>query len=159
VAVRIANRLPDDSTLIARQVATLRNALYASPDYLARHGTPATPADLLEHNGLVLITSGGDAQVWSLSNGSERWEGVPNTVLTSNSQGLQQALAIEGAGIVSISSRFARLPVEANQLVAVLPEWSLPTATVWCVMPGRRLLPERTRAFVDIFKQVLEEET
>lgn len=156
VAIRIANRLPDDGTLIARQVTKLHNCLYASPAYLARHGTPTSPADLLNHTGLVLITSGGEAQSWRLSKGAEHWDGMSNTVLSSNSLGLQQALAIEGAGIVGLSARFARKPVALGQLTAVLPGWSLPTATVWCVMPGRRLLPERTRAFVELFKQILE---
>src|SRR5690606_4561084 len=54
VAVRIADRLPDDSTLIARQAAVLHNGLYASPHYLARQGTPSTPADLDSHTGLIL---------------------------------------------------------------------------------------------------------
>ncbi|HUH87362.1 MAG TPA: LysR substrate-binding domain-containing protein [Pusillimonas sp.] len=159
VAVRIANRLPDDGTLIARQVATLHNHLYAAPAYLAMHGTPTEPAQLLDHTGLSLISSGGEAMPWKLTNAQDQWEGVPSTVLSSNSLGLQQALAIEGAGIVGLSTRFARKPLELNQLTPVLPEWSLPTATVWCVMPGRRLLPERTRAFVDLFKQLLEEQT
>src|SRR3546814_649666 len=53
VAVRIANRLPDDNTLVARQLATLHNGLYASPSYLAARGVPTDPADLSSHIGLV----------------------------------------------------------------------------------------------------------
>src|SRR5690606_26947216 len=157
VAVRIADRLPDDSTLVARQVATLRNALYASPDYLARHGAPREPADLLQHTGLIVIPSSGDAQPWRLSCGAEKWEGMPESVLSANALGLQQALAAKGMGIVGLSERFVRNHVESGAMVPVLPEWSLPTVTAWCVMPGRRLLPERTRAFVDLFKQILDE--
>ena len=157
VAVRIANRLPDDATLIARQVATLNNGLFACPDYLARQGNPSAPEDLLTHTGLALITSGGEAEPWNLSNGSRHWVGLPDTILSSNSIGLQQALAIEGGGIVGLSTRFARASVKTGELSPVLPDWSLPTVTVWCVMPGRRLLPERTRAFVELLKQILEE--
>lgn len=157
VAVRIANRLLDDSTLIAQRVASLANGLYASRDYLALHGTPTSPTDLFEHVGLALITGSGEAQAWALTNGTQHWEGMPNTLLSSNSLGLQQALAVEGAGIVGLSTRFAQGPIAANKLVAVLPEWSLPTSTVWCVTPSRRLLPERTRAFIELFKQVLNE--
>ena len=57
VAVRITGRLPDDSTLIARQATVLNNGLYASPAYLAEHGTPTEPADLLQHTGLIVIAS------------------------------------------------------------------------------------------------------
>lgn len=158
LAVRIAARLPDDSTLIARQVAVLRNGLYASPGYLAQHGVPDKPSDVLQHTGLVIIPSSGEVEPWRLSRDGERWEGLPENVISSNALGLQQALAIEGMGIVGLSERFARKHVEKGMLVPVLPEWALPTVTAWCVMPGRRLLPERTRAFVELFKQILDED-
>jgi len=158
LAVRIAGRLPDDGTLIARQVAVLRNGLFASPGYLAEHGVPNKPADLLQHTGLVIIPSSGEVEPWRLSRDGERWEGLPDNVISSNALGLQQALAIEGMGIVGLSERFARKNVEKGMLVPVLPEWTLPTVTAWCVMPGRRLLPERTRAFVELFKQILDED-
>jgi len=157
VAVRIADRLPDDGTLIARQIAVLRNALYASPAYVSAHGMPREPADLAKHTGLMVIPSSGEAQPWRLSRGAEQWQGAPDCILPSNSMGLLQALAIEGMGIVGLSERFARAHTESGALLPVLPEWSLPTMTVWCVMPGRRLLPERTRAFIELFKKVLEE--
>ena len=158
VAVRITGRLPDDSTLIARQATVLNNGLYASPAYLAEHGTPTEPADLLQHTGLIVIaSSSGEAPPWKLTRSSEHWEGMPDSVLTANSLGLQQALAIEHMGIVGLSEHFARRHVESGALVRVLPEWALPPVTVWCVMPGRRLLPERTRAFVELFAQMLNE--
>lgn len=157
VAVRMASRLPDDSTLIARPVAKLGNGLYASPAYLAKAGMPREPADLIKHVGLIVILSSGEAQPWRLSRDDERWEGIPEIVISSNAMGLQQALAVEGMGIVGLSERFARSHVEQGTLVRVMPDWSLPTVTAWCVMPGRRLLPERTRAFVELFKKVLEE--
>src|SRR5690606_29028692 len=60
VAVRAATQLPDDSSLVARRVTTMYNGLYASPRYLKSHGTPNEPADLLDHSGLMLLTSSGD---------------------------------------------------------------------------------------------------
>lgn len=157
VAVRAASQLPDDSSLVARRLESLRNFLYASPEYLKRHGTPTTPADLIEHIGLVLVTSGGEQQQWRLSKGNERWEGVPLNILSANSLGLQQALAVKGLGIVGISERYARALVDQGKLTPVLPEWRLPDITVWCVTPGRRLLPQRTLAFIDLLKDVLAE--
>lgn len=158
IAVRIATRLPDDSSLVARRVATLNNGLYASAAYLKQHGTPKQPADLLKHTGLVLVTSGGEHQSWRLTRGTEKWEGVPVHALTSNSIGLHQALAAQGVGIVGLSTRFTRRGVKEGALVPVLSDWSLPPHTVWCVTPGRRLLPQRTKAFIELFKAVLAEE-
>ncbi len=156
IAVRVAGTLPDDSTLVARRVATLRNQLYASPRYVAEHGAPASPDALLQHAGLVLITSSGEPQAWRLSRGAERWEGMPANQLLSNSVGLQQALAIEGMGIVGLSDRYAHPLVAEGLLVPVLEDWELPAMTVWCTTPGRRLLPERSRVFIELFRDCLE---
>ena len=155
LAVRIARQLPDDTTLVARQLSVLRHALYASPAYLARYGTPVTSADLPGHVCLRLITSSGEAMPWRLSRGNEHWEWLPNGPLAANSLGLQRTLAEHGLGIVALADLFAMPSIERGLLQAVLPEWSLPVMTVWCVTPGRRLLPARTRVFVEMLQAAL----
>lgn len=155
VAVRAATQLPDDNSLVARRITTLCTGLYASPEYLKQHGTPETPADLLKHTGLVLVTGGGDKQPWRLSRGNERWEGMPLNTLSSNSLGLHQALAAQGLGIVGLSEPFASKLVQQGALKRLLPDWDLPPSTIWCVTPGRRLLPQRTMAFIELFKKIV----
>ena len=155
LAVRIASRLPDDSTLVARKLCELQNGLYASPAYLARYGTPQQPPDLLKHIGLGLIGGNGDALPWRLSRGAENWEGMPDGPLAANSPRLQRELAGHGMGIVGIDSRFAQTWVDQGLLQRVLPNWSLPTVTIWCVTPGRRLLPARTSAFIEMLRGAL----
>ena len=155
LAVRVATQLPDDSALVARHITILRNGLYASPAYLAQRGVPQTPVDLLDHAGLVLVTSAGEHQAWRLSSGAARWEGLPLHTLAANSVGLQQALAAKGLGVVGISAMFAQPLLNAGALVRVLPEWELPSTVVWGVTPGRRLLPQRTLAFIDTLKVIL----
>jgi len=155
LAVRVASRLPDDSTLVARKLCELENGLYASPAYLARYGVPEKPQDLLEHVGLRLIGGNGDALPWRLARGAEQWEGMPDGPLAANSPGLQRDLARHGMGIVGIDDRFAQNWVEQGLLKRVLPEWALPTVTIWCVTPGRRLLPARTTAFIEMLRAAL----
>ncbi len=155
LAVRVASRLPDDSTLVARKLCELANGLYASPAYLARYGIPEKPQDLLEHIGLRLIGGNGDALPWRLSRGAEQWEGMPDGPLAANSPRLQRDLARHGMGIVGIDDRFAQNWVEQGLLERVLPEWALPAVTIWCVTPGRRLLPARTTAFIDMLRVAL----
>ncbi|MDD4881294.1 MAG: LysR family transcriptional regulator [Gallionellaceae bacterium] len=155
LAVRIAARLPDDSTLVARRLTVLSGGLYASPAYLARHGEPTSPAELLEHIGLRMIDSLGEPLPWLLSKGVERWQGLPDGPLAANSVGLQRTLAVHAMGIAGLAERFASPMVEQGLLKRVLPEWQLPTVTVWCVTPGRRLLPARTLAFIEMIKAAL----
>lgn len=157
LAVRAAAQLPDDRALVAQRVATLRGGLYASPAYLQRHGTPREPADLELHVGLPLVGSGGEPEVWRLARGVARWEGLPTRTLAANSVGLQQALSLQGLGIVSLSENFATDRVRQGVLQRVLPDWSLPPTMIWCVTPGRRLLPRRTLAFIETLKAALGE--
>ena len=155
LAVRIARQLPDDTTLVARQLAQMDHGLYASPAYLARYGRPSEPAELLDHVCLRLISSSGEAQPWRLSRGSEHWEGMPSGPLAANSLGLQRDLAGHGLGITALSDRYAISWLAQGLLERVLPEWRMPLMTVWCVTPGRRLLPARTRVFIDLLKSAL----
>lgn len=155
VAVRAATRLPDDSSLVARQIIVLHNGLYASPDYITMHGRPEQPADLVNSHGLVLVTSGGEQQRWHLTRGDQRWEGLPLLTLSANSLGLQQALCVRGLGIVGLSERFAAPLVDEGRIERILPDWNLPPTTVWCVTPGRKLLPQRSMAFIEVLKHIL----
>lgn len=155
IAIRAATHLPDDSSLVARRIATLHSGLYASVDYLKRNGTPKEPFELLEHSGLMLLGSSGEGQPWQLSRGNERWEGMPAQAVWANSLGLQQSLAAKGLGIVGLSERFADGPEQEGKLQRILPDWSLPPTAIWCVTPGRRLLPQRTLAFMEVLKSVL----
>lgn len=155
LAIRVAAQLPDDATLVARRMIELEHGLYASPAYLARAGIPTRPAQLLDHVGLRLIASNGEAQPWRLARGGERWEGLPDGPLAANSVSLQCALALHGLGIAALSERFVAPMVAQGLLERVLPDWRLPTMTVWCVTAGRRLLPARSRVFIDMLQAAL----
>jgi len=159
LAVRIAGNLPDDGTLVARQLCRMPIHLYASPAYLSQFGVPEHPSALLEHVCLRLINSNGEALPWHLSKqqGSEQstWEGLPTGSVSSNSPALQRALALEGLGIVALADVLVIDALTQRRLKRVLPEWSLPTATVWSVTPGRRLLPLKTRAFMKMLREAM----
>ncbi|WP_018608332.1 LysR family transcriptional regulator [Uliginosibacterium gangwonense] len=157
LAIRISTQLPDDATLVARRLFDLRSGLYASPAYLKRYGAPSHPDELMSHKALQLIASNGDVSPWQLARGKERWEGLPAGPVAANSIGLLRLLASHGLGIAGISERFVASAVEEGLLVRVLPEWQLPSPTAWAVMPGRRLLPMRTRVFLDALQAMVRE--
>jgi len=58
-------------------------------------------------------------------------------------------MALGGAGITIINDHFALPHLERGELAQVLPDWRLPPVSAWAVFPGRRLMPARTRVFVD----------
>ena len=155
LAVRIAGQLPDDNTLVARRLCDMSVHLYASAAYLQQFGNPAEPSDLLSHTCLRLISSGGESLPWRLQREQQHWEGMPSGPLSSNSPALQRELAINGMGIVGLADTLVTQAVAQGRLQRVLPEWSLPGLTVWAVMPGRRLTPEKTRAFMTLLQATL----
>ncbi|GAA4414020.1 LysR family transcriptional regulator [Quisquiliibacterium transsilvanicum] len=159
LAVRVAARLPDDATLVARRIADLGYGLYASPDYLERAGRPVSPQELPSHAGLRLIVSGGEVQPWRLASGAERCEVLPSGPLAANSIGLLRELAARGMGIAGLSERQAAPLLASGRLERVLPDWRLPTMTVWGVTPGRRLTPARVDAFLEAVRAALKQDS
>jgi DNA-binding transcriptional LysR family regulator len=149
VALRMGE-LPDDASLAARKLATWEAGLYAAPSYLARRGAPLTPDALLAHDALRLLTRTGEPGSWVLRRGDERWEGTPPGRATANSPDLLMRMARAGSGIAAIKHHFVDPYARSGELVPVLPDWSLPAIDAWAVFPGRRLMPARTRVFVDM---------
>jgi DNA-binding transcriptional LysR family regulator len=148
VAIRMGD-LADDASLAARRLAVFSTGLYASPRYLERRGVPPEPEALMEHDTLRLLMRNGDPERWVLSRDEARWEGIPPGRATANSPELLLGLARADSGIAAMADHVADPYVRGGELVAVLPDWSLPSATAWSVFPGRRLMPARTRVFLD----------
>ena len=156
IAIRMGD-LPDDASLNARPINVEHWGLYAAPAYLARHGLPEHPDGLLEHHLLCMLSRSGGPTPWVLTRGKVRWERQLSGRLTANSPELLARIAAHGAGIAASSLTFAEPYLQAGELVRVLPEWDLPTASGWAVFPGRRLMPAKTRAFLDLMEQSCRE--
>src|SRR5438105_20976 len=149
VAIRIGD-LHDDASLAARRVAVFTVSLYAAPAYIARRGAPAEPEELMEHDALRVLARTGDALPWVLKRGAQRWQGIPPGRASANSTEVLMKMALSGAGITVVNDYFALPHLQRGELVQVLPDWHLPSVTAWAVFPGRRLMPARTRVFLDM---------
>ncbi|MES2933241.1 MAG: LysR family transcriptional regulator [Pseudomonadota bacterium] len=155
LAIRMGN-LPDDASLAARRLAIFSGGLYASPDYLRRRGVPSEPEALMEHDTLRLLLRNGEPMPWRMRRGAESWEGTPPGRATANSPDFLTQLARAGAGITMLSDHFAAASVRSGELVQVLADWTMPSGTAWAVFPGRRLMPARTRVFLDALQAEFE---
>lgn len=154
LAIRMG-ALPDDSLLVARHLADFPTGLYAAPAYLAERGEPASPDDLAQHDTLRLLGRSGEPGDWTLIDADQRWQGNPPTRIGANSPELLIGLARAGAGIAAVPDTFAAPAVRAGLLRRVLPGWHLPAHPAWIVFPGRRLMPAKTRAFIDMLETAL----
>ncbi|MCW5657602.1 MAG: LysR family transcriptional regulator [Burkholderiaceae bacterium] len=148
LALRMGD-LADDASLAARRIAIFARGLYASPAYLKRRGAPQEPEALMEHDALHILTRSGEPMRWVLTRGEARWEGIPPARATANSPDLLMRMARDGAGICTGGHHFVEPYLRSGELEPVLEDWSLPPSVAWAVFPGRRLMPARTRVFLD----------
>ena len=110
----------------------------------------------MEHMTLRLLGRSGEAAPWRLKNGEQTWEGIPPGIATANSPEMLRRLALDGHGIALLSEQFARCHIQDGSLIRVLPQWHSPEFNAWAVFPGRRLMPARTRVFIDELMKELE---
>src|SRR3954469_3337119 len=148
LAIRMG-QLRDDATLSARRIACFTLGLYASPAYLKKYGTPSKPDDLLAHGALHVLSRTGDAMPWVLHRGDKRWQQTPTVRALANSPELLMRMALNGGGIAVANDHFALPYVKRKELACVLPEWRPTPVSAWAVFPGRRLMPAKTRMFID----------
>lgn len=153
LAIRMGN-LPDDSSLAARPVAISRMALYASPSYTALHGLPEHPDDLFRHSLLSLPRMQNGLTRWTLLRGKTTWARDLPVKMMANSPELLVRMASTGIGIAASTELFARGFLKGGALVRILPDWAMPTVTGWAVFPGRRLMPAKTRVFLDMLESM-----
>jgi DNA-binding transcriptional LysR family regulator len=155
LAIRMGN-LPDDATLAARRITFSSLALYASPLYTSLRGLPEHPDDLFKHDVLSLPPRVNGMIRWTLLRGKTRWERELPVRLLANSPEMVVRMASNGVGI-GVSTEAIAMPfLQAGTLVRVLPEWAFPEITGWAVFPGRRLMPAKTRVFLDMLEAAFD---
>ena len=157
LAIRMGD-LPDDASLAARRVAFSTLALYAAPAYTSVRGLPEHPDQLFGHDLLSLPPTANGLSRWVLLRGKTRWTRELPTRLLANSPELLVRMACTGVGIGASSERLAAPYLQTGELVRILPEWNFPTVTGWAVFPGRKLMPAKTRAFLDMMEQLYDSE-
>jgi DNA-binding transcriptional LysR family regulator len=144
---------PPDARVIARRIAPNRRLLCASPAYLARHGTPKVPRDLVRHN-CIGIRQGEEAYgVWRLTSGRGRQQHTEAVKtrgnLTTNDGEIAVNWALDGHGILMRAEWDIARFLRSGRLVQVLPQYHTPDADIYAVYPQRHQLAARVRAFVD----------
>ena len=154
LALRIG-ALNTDSQLAARRLTQLGTSLYASPAYLQANGEPQLPEGLTTMHGLMIRGRGGDAMAWELVNGDQSVTILPENRTLANAPDMLLLLAKAGVGIAAVDQHMAIPPVANGDLLPVLPGWQLRGVDCWAVFPERKLMPLKTRAFIEAMGAVL----
>lgn len=153
VGIRIGE--PEDSSLVAQKVGTIRRLVVASPAWVRRHGVPKHPKDLLKANCVRLTDH---SPTW----GPFIDQGRPLRLAVSGNLEFNQiapavAACAAGAGFGSFLSYQVAPFLKTKQLRTVLEDFEPPPRPINIVYPHARLLPMRTRVFIEWMKKELRE--
>ncbi|PWT91801.1 MAG: LysR family transcriptional regulator [Proteobacteria bacterium] len=139
----------NDSALVARKIVDLRRIVCASPSYLARHGRPSSPADLVHHSCLSLSRNPG-AATWPFRVGGELVQVEVKGAVSADSADMLLGLAIQGAGILRLSEHVVAEAIAKGELEPLLQDVQDPEQyPLWALLPSGRHQAPKVKAFLD----------
>ncbi|MBC7435628.1 MAG: LysR family transcriptional regulator [Bdellovibrionales bacterium] len=150
-AVRVGD-LPD-SSLVSVRMADNRRLCVATPDYLKRHGTLQTPADLSRHECLSLSSDASQTRGWAFTVKGEVVYMKPGGPLDCSDGQVLHDWCLAGWGIAWRSTWEVESEIAAGRLVPMLEEFAAPANGIYAVFPQRKHLPLRVRLWIDFLKE------
>ena len=153
LAVRITNQLDDG--LLARQLGACRSVLCAAPTYLARRGTPRTPAELAGHAGIThaRVSRAEITLTRARGEGSQRVKAVLPSTLQSNETMVTHAAALAGGGVAMLPRYLVAGDLAEGRLLPVLPDWEPEVYGIHAVYLSRQHTPRPLRLMVDFLAE------
>ncbi|MGR3660501.1 MAG: substrate binding domain-containing protein [Paracoccaceae bacterium] len=148
VDVAIRGGSMEDSSLIARRIAPIHNVLVAAPSYIERCGEPSSIEDLASHNCLQYsLTRDFQEWVFETKRGTRNIQ-ISGSYRVNNGEALRQAI-VGGVGIGRLPTFIVGSDLASGRLVKLLPQYQMPTQSLFAVFPERRHLPIKVRLFLD----------
>jgi DNA-binding transcriptional LysR family regulator len=145
----------DDTSMVARKLASSTMVVCGSPDYLARYGIPQTPEELVNHSCLVNWASS-PRNKWQFkhTNGQTSVINVSGRMQANVADAIRVA-AIDGLGLVMLASYVVGRDIEKGKLKVVLADYTLPPLDIHAVYPHRKYLSAKVRRFLDFLQDWL----
>jgi DNA-binding transcriptional LysR family regulator len=138
--------------VVARELSRIHVVAVASPAYLAGRELPVQPADLAQLDALLRRSSPtGRLRSWTLQHarGQQATVELPRPrAIFNDPEAIAQA-ALLGLGAAMLPMPFVERGLRSGELVRLLPEWHFDAGAVWLYYPSKKLLPPKTRVFVD----------
>jgi len=125
-----------------------RYAVVASPDYVARHGKPRHPKDLLDHRCIRIRFGRGALLDWEFEKAGQVVKVSPPPRLIANYPGLVQRAAHDGFGFWLTFEGYVREAIKSGALISVLDDWCAPFPGPFLYYPSRRQTPPALAAFI-----------
>jgi DNA-binding transcriptional LysR family regulator len=152
IAVRFGE--PEPTGLIARKLLETRIVTVAAPNYLARHGRPKAPADLVGHTCIQFRDPwSGRPFAWEFHRGRKVVSVETRGPLLVTEAGIGLMACLAGAGIAQVMTLGLGDMVTTGRLVDLFPEWPDETFPLYAFHPSRRHVPAKVNAFIDFCRE------
>jgi DNA-binding transcriptional LysR family regulator len=153
VSVYLAQKLPD-SSVIAQRVGDTHTVLCAAPAYVRTRGLPKSVHDLVNHACLRIANPSTTSQ-WTMTDGKETHTLDPKGPLVGDNPEVVQRGASSGLGVAMLPIFSVVDKIRSGELVKVLPGWRSPEIGVYVLMPSRKFLEAKTRAWLELLNSEL----
>lgn len=138
--------------VVARRLAPAHLVLLATPAYLDAHAPIRQPDDLAQHAGIrIRSPQTGRVRPWGLSSRDGQGQApiaLRERMYMSDPEAACHA-ALQGLGITLVSMQHALPHLDSGRLQRVLPQWYVDAGSTSLYYPAQKLLPAKTRAFVE----------
>jgi len=141
-----------DGSLAARRIGELRLGVYASPDYLAREGVPAHPADLIDsHHRVVRFRwlRGNGGFPYAMRRGEETAKVGGTHILSIDDGNAYLTAGLSGLGVLWLPDYMARAHVAAGRLLPLFEDWRIDPMPLSIAYPPTRHMSRKLRVFID----------
>jgi DNA-binding transcriptional LysR family regulator len=146
-----------DSSAVAKKIGVVHRIAAASPAYLAKAGTPLTPAELPRHS-IIVGPAGRGMEAWAFKkDGKATSVRVEGRFVLNGGEGATAA-AVAGLGILSSGALGMLNELRSGQLVRILPDWEMGTADINAVLPAGRAAKPSARAFTEFVSAELRKQ-
>lgn len=142
--------------LVARRLNHIHSLLVATPDYLARYGTPATPHDLARHR--YLAHANVNQKTWRFFRDGEETALELSSPFSVNDSNALLNCVLSGGGIAMLPKYMVNEHLAQGRLKTVLTDWTLPVYTLYALYLSRHRLPLAVRSLLDFLAEQFEEE-
>lgn len=150
--IRYDESIERDMIAIPIGPRTQRFVLAAAPSYLATHGTPEHPRDLIEHICIRHRFASGTVPTWEFERNGKTVKIAPKGPLLASLLELEIGAAVAGLGLIYIFEECLDTAIERGELVPVMEPWWQSFSGPRLYYPSRTHMPAPLRAFVDFIK-------
>lgn len=152
LAIRVGHL--EDSSLIARRLASARMVVCGSPGYLKKHGIPKTPEDLADHECLIYSIRT-PVNEWSFQKDNKQFNIRVSGDIRSNIGDALRVAAMQDSGLIQLPTYMTGLDIKAGRLQVVLEDYEPPESPINALYLHRKHLSAKVRTFVDYLYDIL----